>query len=127
MPELRPFPATRIVAAQAALDAAAWPEGALVLRLAPDEALVFLNLTEVAVADLHAIIVHEGGFRGAWVATEAALAFLERACVWELPGTRPAFAQGAVANIPVKLWLETERVLFLVPAPFAVDLQDRMA
>ena len=127
VPDFRPFPATRVVAACAALDAAAWPAGALALRLAPDEALVFLAVSEVAVADPHAIINYEGGFQGAWVPAQVALAFLERACVWELPSTRPAFAQGAVASIPVKLWFETDRVLFLVPAPFAVDLQDRLA
>jgi hypothetical protein len=127
VPGLKPFPATRIVAAPPALDAAAWPDRALVLRPAPDEAFIFLPVDEVAVGDPHAIIVAEDGFLGAWVPAEAALAFLERACAWELPSARPAFAQGAVANLPVKLWFEADRVLFLVPAPFAADLEDRMA
>ena len=126
MPELRPFLASRLVAAPTALDAAVWPDGALVLRLAPDEALVLPPLDSVSVADPHAIIVAEAGFLGAWVAAEPALAFLERACAWELPSARPAFTQGAVAGLPVKLWLEPDRVLFLVPAPFAPDLQERM-
>lgn len=127
MPELRPFPVTRVVATQSALDAATWPDGTLVLRLAPDEALVCLPVDEVAVSDSHAIVVADEGFLGAWVAAEAALAFLEGACAWELPSARPAFAQGAVANVPVKLWFEPDRVLFLVPAPFAADLAERMA
>jgi hypothetical protein len=126
VPELRPFPATRIVAAPPALDAAAWPDGTLVLRLAPDEVLIFLPVHEVAVSDPHAIIVAEDGFRGVWVAAEPALTFLEHACAWELPSARPAFAQGAVADLPVKLWLEADRVLFLVPAPFAADLEERL-
>jgi hypothetical protein len=126
VPELRPLPATRIVTALPALDAAAWPDGAVVLRLAPDEALVFPPVDEVAVSDPHAIVVAEDGFLGAWVAAEEALAFLERACAWELPSARPAFAQGSVAGLPVKLWFEADKVLFLVPAPYAADLQERM-
>jgi hypothetical protein len=43
-----------------------------------------------------------------------------------LPTARPAFAQGAVANIPLKLWFEHDRVLFIVQSPFAADFEERM-
>jgi len=43
----------------------------------------------------------------------AALDFLERSCEWELPRARPAFAQGMVAGLPLKLWFEPERVLLI--------------
>jgi hypothetical protein len=43
-----------------------------------------------------------------------------------VPNGRPAFAQGAVAGIPTKLWLEDDQVLFIVPAPYAADFAERM-
>lgn len=120
------FPATRVVAKPAALDAYAWPKGALVLRTAPDEVLA-LTAEKIAFAgDEHAIVERDDGFAGAWVPSKEALAFLESACEWEPPAARPAFAQGAVAGLPAKLFFETERVLFLVPAPYAADLQERL-
>jgi ABC-type Fe3+-hydroxamate transport system substrate-binding protein len=121
--------AIRIVATPAALDAIAWPAGALALRIAPDEAIITADVKPDAILihDPHAIVVAESGFAAAWIAADEALDFLEHACEWELPRERPAFAQGAVAGLPVKLWLEQDRVLFLVPAPFAIDLKERMA
>ena len=59
------------------------------------------------------------------MAAEEALAFLERACEWALPQQRPAFAQGAVAGVPVKLWLEGDQVLFVVPSPYVHDFEER--
>jgi hypothetical protein len=52
--------------------------------------------------------------------------FLTRECEWELPRDRPAFAQGAVAGLAMKLWFEHGRVLFVVPAPFAHELEERL-
>jgi hypothetical protein len=122
--------ATRIIATPAALDAAIWPRGALAMRIAPDEALVITEARhEIArdiVKDPHAIVERDAGFAGAWVAADEALAFRERACEWELPRERPAFAQGAVADLPMKLWLEEDRVLLIVPAPYATDLEERL-
>ena len=67
----------------------------------------------------------DGSFFGGWIAPALALAVLERECEWEVPHARPAFAQGMVAGLPVKLWFESERVLVLVAAPFAHDLAER--
>ena len=125
MLELKQISATRIVASPAALDKLAWPADALVLRVAADEVLVTPTVDGLSLDDPHAIIVPEGAFAAGWVAAEEALAFLERACEWELPGQRPAFAQGSVAGVPVKLWLETERVLFVVPSPYVHDFEER--
>jgi hypothetical protein len=131
VPELKRIPATRIVAVPSALDAAHWPEEATALRIAPDEVLLTAVLDSSALgvlsADSHAIVALEEGFAGAWLPTEQALDFLERSCEWELPRHRPAFAQGAVAGVPLKLWFEQDRVLFLVPAPYAIDLEERMS
>lgn len=128
MPVLNRLLATRIVATPAALDALARPdENTLALRTAADELLLIPPVADVAVADAHAIITEDGGFAGVWLAAEAALEFLARSCEWELPHGRPAFAQGAVAGIPTKLWLEAERVLFVVQAPYAAEFEERMA
>jgi hypothetical protein len=122
--------AIRIVATPAALDAAIWARGALAMRIAPDEVLVITEgeheIARDIVKDPHAIVEPDAGFAGAWVAADEALAFLERACEWELPRERPAFAQGAVADLPMKLWLEEDRVLLIVPAPYATDLEERL-
>lgn len=125
MLELKPISATRIVASPAALDKAVWPVAALVLRVASDEALITPPIEGLTLDDPYAIIVPDGGFAAGWVAAEEALAFLERACEWELPSQRPALAQGAVAGVPVKLWLEEERVLFVVPGPYVHDFGER--
>jgi len=116
---------TRIVASAAALDQAAWPGGALVLRIAPDEALVNAVVGADAVPDPHAIVEPETGMRGLWCDHASAMAFLARECDWELPTDMPAFAQGAVAGLPLKLWLTGDRVLFVMPAPFAADFAER--
>ncbi len=135
MPELKRIPAehieaTRIVATPAALDAATWPRSALVMRIAPDEVMVITEVEPEIMRDIikdpHAIIERDGGFAGTWVAADQALALLERACEWELPRERPAFAQGAVADLPMKLWLEKDRVLLIVPAPYATDFEERL-
>lgn len=128
---------TRIVALPKALDRAHWPEGALVFRLAPDEVLVTAAVERAAVPDPHAIVERETGFSSVWLDRVAAIDFLERECDWELPGgigqwgngsaaDRPALAQGIVAGLPVKLWFERDRVLFIVASPFAADLAERL-
>lgn len=120
------FIGTRIVALPSALDAASWPDGALVFRVAPDEVLVGSEVDAPMIADPHAIVERETGFSGVWLDAAAARGVLERECDWELPVDRPAFAQGMVAGLPVKLWFERDRVLFIVAAPFAEDLMERL-
>lgn len=127
MPALETLTATRIVATPAALDKAAWPPNTFPLRTAPDEILLLNVSAPISLpADEHAIIQPEGSYMGLWLSMNEALAFLERTCAWELPAVRPTLAQGAVANVPVKLWLEPERVLFIVQAPFAEDFETRL-
>ncbi len=118
--------ATRVAATPAALDAAPWPQSAIVLRTAPDEAIVLATIASSLIADEHAIVEAETALCGAWIPVDDALALLERECEWELPTDRPAFAQGAVAGLPLKLWFEHDRVLFVVPAPFVVDFAERL-
>lgn len=113
--------AIRIVARPDALDTL---EGH-VLRLAPDEALV-LGTDRPAVGDPYAIISDDTGWRGVWLEPDRAERFFSAECDWPRPTERPAFAQGMIAHLPVKLWLETDRVLVAVPHVFAADLTDRL-
>ena len=117
---------TRIVSTSEAIDAAVWPEGARVFRLAPDEVLVTPAVSAAAVDDPHAIVELETGFSAVWLDHVAAIGVLERECDWELPQERPAFAQGIVAGLPVKVWFERDRVLFIVASPYAADLMERL-
>lgn len=129
MPELKRIAATRIVAKSAVLDAADIPQSSLALRFAADELFVtppLVDETIILAHDPHAIVIAEGGFAGTWLDAAEAAVFLQQNCEWELPNGRPAFAQGGVAGIPTKLWLEAERVLFIVPAPYAVDFVERL-
>jgi hypothetical protein len=136
VPALEPLVCTRVVATVAALDAARWPTGSIALRVAPDEALIVrdgvadraepADLSLVAIADPHAIVEWDSGWCGAWVRSDQAIELVERACTWEPPRDRPAFAQGALADLPVKIWFEQDRVLFVVAAPFAADLEARL-
>lgn len=127
MPELKWIAATRVVATPAVLDAVRWPEDAILMRIAPDEAIIFECSLELLADDPDAIVERENGFVGVWLSAERAQEFLERACTWETPRERPVFAQGAVAGIATKLWFESDRVLFMVPAPYGADFEERLA
>lgn len=124
--QLQRISGTRIVATPVALDAATWPAASLALRIAPDEVFVTGTVAAEVVADPDAIVVADAGFAGTWLEMAQGLDFLERHCEWRLPEQRPAFAQGMVAGLPMKLWFEPERVLLLVPAPYSTDLEVRM-
>ena len=65
-------------------------------------------------------------FAGVWVEADEALAFLARACEWELPEKRPCLAQGSVAGVATKVWLDVDKVLFVVQAPYAAEFAERM-
>lgn len=126
MRALNRLSATRVVALPGAIDAAVWPAGALALRIAADEVLVTAVVDSASVADPHAIVERETGVMGIWIDAARALDLLERECDWELPSERPAFAQGAVAGLPLRIWFERDRILFLVPAAFAADFSERL-
>jgi hypothetical protein len=112
------------VALPAVLEAVGW-NGAIVMRVAPDEVLAIA--TEFPeLRDPHAIVEFDDGYAGIWLSEAEAQDFLSRSCEWAPPTERPAFAQGAVAGLPAKLWFEQKRVLILVPAPYAMDLEERL-
>jgi hypothetical protein len=115
--------ATRIAAARPALDRGRWPEGALVLRTAPDEAVVIGGVVVDAVDDPHAIVEPETALFGVWMSRADATHHLDRHAAWEWRRHDGGLAQGSVAGVPVSLWLGADRVLWVVPEPFASTLQ----
>ena len=125
MPELKRMLMTRIVANPAALDALDVGT-ARSFRIAPDEVFIDADTITDALQDDFAIVTKEASMSGVWITTKDAILFLEHECSWVLPTERPAFAQGAVAHLPVKLYFEEDRVLFMTSASFAEDLQERL-
>ena len=128
MPELKRLNMTRIVATPAALDGVQMIEpDSLIMRVAADELLLLPASKTVQVDDDYAIQTVDAGFAGVWLTTAMADDILCRLCEWAVPTSRPAFVQGAVAGIPTKLWLGQDRVLLIVPAAYAVDMEERLA
>ncbi len=126
MPKLDRFPLTRIVSTPALLDGIQTSTTAIVMRTAPDELFWLGSPAAPVINDPHAIIEHDTSFVGTWLSTQAATAWVSANCEWQLPTTRPVFAQGEVAGLPVKLWIEPRRMLVLVQQPFAADLGERL-
>ena len=125
MPELKRLMMTRIVAKPAALDALDTGD-ARSFRIAPDEVFIDSDINTDGLQDEFAIITKEASMSGVWIDAKDAIHFLEHECPWVLPTERPAFAQGAVAHLPVKLYFEEEQVLFMTSTPFAGELQERL-
>jgi hypothetical protein len=121
---LEPLQGLRVVAHPVALDAARWRgDDVTVLRFAPDDAFA-IGAHGVEVDDPDAIVESEAGFVGAWAPVSEVLAHVE----WSLPDARPALAQGAIANVPAKVWLPTDEgdALLLTAAAYADDLAGRL-
>jgi hypothetical protein len=100
-----------------------------VFRVAPDEAFIYSEAGELRLpklSDEHAIITQDSSLAGIWLNQKEAHTFLEHECLWELPKTRPAFAQGTIAHLPAKLYFEQERVLVITSAVYALDLAKRL-
>ncbi len=123
------LPGLRVVAAPEALDGAPQREGTIVLRFAPDDAFA-LGTSDVALADdladEHAIVEPETGFVGTWLASDELGELVETHIEWPLPAARPALAQGLIAGVPAKLWLEDDRALLLCAAAYAHELTERL-
>lgn len=126
MRALEPVRGLRVIASAAALDAATWDEHVVVLRLAPDDAFG-VGAERVEVADDDAIVVPETGFVGAWLRPHEFAEHVRPQIEWTLPEARPALAQGLIAGVPAKLWLEHERTLVLCAAAYSYELADRIS
>ena len=123
MPALERLHGLRVVADPSALDGARWQgTDVVVLRLAPDDAFA-IGADAVDVDDEHAIIEQERGFAGAWLHLEAVAHHIE----WSLPTVRPALTQGAVAQVPARVWLPDDGdALLITAAAYADELASRL-
>jgi hypothetical protein len=102
-------------------------DAAIVLRVAPDDLLV-LDDSQPAVADPHGIVVAERGFVSWELEPGEVDALAHRHIEWALPRSRPAVAQGLVAQVPAKLWLrEDGTALLLCSAALGAELRERLA
>ena len=94
----------------------------MVLRFAPDDAFG-LGADDVDLDDEHAIVEPDAGYVGAWLPIDEVLRHIE----WSLPADRPVLAQGAIANVPAKLWLTADgHALLVTAAAYADELADRL-
>lgn len=115
---------TRIVATADALDQATWSEQ-IALRTAPDEVLL-LDSAPPEIRDEHAIIERDHGWMGIWMDRANFEIMFEESADWVVPTETPSFAQGMISHLPVKLWLEHERVLLVVPRTLAHEFVERV-
>jgi hypothetical protein len=115
----------RVVAVPASIDNAVWPAGAMVLRLAPDDALL-VGDGPIEINDPHAIVEPDGGFCALRLAADHVIELLAANASWQLSDERPCLAQGMVAGLPLKVWIEDNWALLICPTPFASELEARL-
>ena len=125
---VRRRPGVRVVAKPAALDKAVWQDDRpsdddfepLVLRCAPDETLA-IGGVRVEVPDPYAIVEPETGFAAVMFDADEFEQHVARHIEWTVPPERPAFAQGAIATVPAKLYLDPSGVTTIVVATAYLD------
>lgn len=120
---LEPTILHRVVANPSVLDDAVWPAKSTVMRTAADEAMVLGPDRPTPPSD-HAIVFADTSWSAAGLSPEHGLEIMRRHADWPPPAAGPA--QGAVAAIAVKLIVEPNRWLFLVPSAFALDFAERV-
>ncbi len=121
-----PLSGLRVVTSSEALDTTPWTDRVVVLRFAPDDAMIIgANTLDVSGED--SIVVDEAGFVGCWLSAQELTDYVLPHVDWSLPDERPVLAQGLVAGVPAKLWLTTDRSLLLCAAPYSHELSERLA
>lgn len=125
MPAPEILPAMRVVAEPGVLDSAVWPSPAVVMRIAPDEALI-VGGSVPALEDPHALIEPEEGFVGVEMVRSDVREWMAREAEWEIPDSGPCFAQGMIAGLPMKIWADGNRALVVTRASLRHDLGERL-
>jgi hypothetical protein len=113
----------RVVARPAALDSVAAPAGGVILRIAPDDAIVTGTAT-LAVDDPYAIIEPEYAFVH-WRLSMAEFDGIKRHIEWPLPA-EGVLGQGLIAGVAAKIVIASDHVLLVVSASLADDLTERL-
>jgi hypothetical protein len=113
----------RVVANPAAIDAAELPDGATMLRIAPDDAIV-AGAATLTLDDPFAIIEPEFAFVH-WRLTPQEFGEVTDHIEWPLP---PAgqLGQGLIAGVPAKIMISSDHVLLIVSAGLAHELLERV-
>lgn len=127
-------PGLHVVASPEAIDGATWRDDGpgpdefepLVLRLAPDDALA-VGATDVEIDDPHAIVEREVGYMALMFPADEFVDSVVPHLEWPPPTERPAFAQGAIAGVPAKLYIDsTGAAIVFVLAAYIDDLLSRL-
>jgi hypothetical protein len=113
----------RVVAKPAAIDAAALPDGATMLRIAPDDAIV-AGAAVLSLDDPFAIVEPEYAFVH-WRLTTAEFEDVIHHIEWPLP-TAGQLGQGLIAGVPAKVLIASDHVLLIVSAGLAHELSERL-
>jgi hypothetical protein len=113
----------RVVAKPSAIDAAALPDGATMLRIAPDDAII-ANAATLTVDDPFAIIEPEYAFVH-WRLAPAEFEAVTHHIEWPLPAAGH-LGQGLIAGVPAKILITHDHVLLIVSAGLAHELSERL-
>jgi hypothetical protein len=113
----------RVVAKPAALDAVVPGANGMLLRIAPDDAIVTGTAT-LTVDDPFAIIEPEYTFVH-WKLTPAEFAGISRYIEWSLPADG-VLGQGLIAGVPAKIMMAVDHTLLIVSAGLAHELLERL-
>jgi hypothetical protein len=118
-----PLHGLRVVAKPAAIDYILPPDGAMMLRIAPDDAIV-TGAATLIVDDDFAIVEPEYSFVH-WRLTPAEFEAVTHHIEWALP---PAgrLGQGLIAGVPAKIMITADDVLLVVSAGLAHELSERL-
>lgn len=120
------LPGRRVVATPDAIESAGFPPGSLVLQFAPDDVLV-IGEGPIDLSDGHAIVEPDTGWCALRINEERALTILAHHAAWDPPADRPVLAQGMVAGLAAKVYIDGDRSLVIVPTPFAAELEERLS
>ena len=118
-----PLHGLRVVAKPAALDAITPGAAGLILRIAPDDAIVTGTAT-LTVDDPYAIVEPEYTFVQ-WRLTPAEFGEIRRHIEWPLPA-EGRLGQGLIAGVPAKILIASDHVLLVVSAGLAHELLERL-
>jgi hypothetical protein len=118
-----PLHGLRVVAKPAAIDAAALPDGATMLRIAPDDAIV-AGAATLTVDDAFAIVEAEYALVH-WRLSPAEFEPITHHIEWALPA-EGQLGQGLIAGVPAKILIAADHVLLVVSAGLAHELSERL-
>ena len=113
----------RVVANSAAIDAAVLPDGATMLRIAPDDAIV-AGAATLTIDDPFAIIEPEYTFVY-WRLQPAEFESVKHHIEWPVP-EMGRLGQGLIAGVPAKIVITPDDVLLIVSAGLAHELSERL-